>query len=732
MSALSPQHEAELNSSRIDTGLIAGRGYRTVDADWRDKLSAMGCPAWAMSSDDAFPGLVLPMYEPKTGQFIGFQFKPANPQVKPGTDKTAKYASPSGMGNRLDVHPQCVDRVADVSRPLWITEGIKKGDALASRDLAVVTLTGVWNWRSTEGTLAEWEDIPLKGRTVIVCFDADAGLNPSVRNAMMRLVGWLRKKTKDAGNDGKVFYLAVPDKVGDTAVKGVDDYLAAGGDLAALRSYASEKAPELPSSKDAAFSDAFLTDTVCAEALSGSFVFARGLGWMRYDGVKWASTGEALIVEEIRRWAIGHWDEVVEEYKADQSRDVKARMDGWRQILTKGRLTALASLAKGPLHAEATEFDAHPDLLNTPSGVVDLRTGELLEADPAYRFTKVTGVPYDPAATDPDFEQALTALPEDVRDWYQVRIGQAFTGHMPPDDVMLVQQGGGENGKSTLAVPIKRAIGSYSVLVSDRVILGRPDQHPTELMDLMGARYALMEETPEARQLNVQQLKKVVGTPQVTARRIAQDPVTFDASHSLFVNTNFPPAVAESDHATWRRLALVRFPYTFRAKPEDVAGQDDRLGDPALRERCMTTNGPAVAALTWAVRGAVRWYQAKKVLGPHPDRVVADTEEWRRKGDLILNFAEECLEFGPEHTATTQDMYQAFSEWLPTQGHKPWSLKLLSERMNSHDLLLRRGLYYKRHRVEGSQDKVRQWVGARVVRRDQGQSVSPGSNPFSS
>lgn len=718
MTALSPEHRAELNGSRIASELIEQRGYRTVQAHERELLRDAGCPWWAIRDDSAFPGLFIPMYRPRTGEYNGFQFKPAVPQPRPGTDKAVKYIGPSGVGNRLDVHPSAQGAVADPTRSLWITEGMKKGDALVSHGMATVTLTGVFNWRHKEGALGDWEDVPLKGRAVVICFDADVATNPQVRHAMVRLAGWLKSRGADT-----VHYLAVPAEFDGVPVKGVDDYLAAGGTVQTLSAHASERPPEIEGARDASFSDAFLTDTVCAEALSGSFLYSGALGWMRYEGSVWAHVNEAAVIEEVRQWAKTHWEDVLQEYKRDQSRDVKARVEGWRQALTSGRLKALASLARGALLCDAREFDAHPDLLNCPNGVVDLRTGELMEPDPEYRFTKVAGVDYDPKAiSDPDFTAALGALPEDVQGWYQERIGQSFTGHMASDDRMLIQQGGGQNGKSTLAVPIARAAGSYYVLVSDRVIIGSPDQHTTEFMDLMGARYALMEETPEARQLNVQQLKKVVGTPKITARRIRQDPVTFDASHCLFVNTNFAPAVVESDHATWRRLVLVKFPYTFRSRAEDVSGAQDRVGDPGLRQRCQTQEGPAKAALAWAVAGAVRWYEADRVLGELPARVEADTDAWRREGDLIFQFLDDRLEIGDGLRSKSEELFQAFSQWLIPTGHRPWTQKTFVSRFGGHDVVSARGVAYARHRTQG-----RYWDGVRV--REVTSDV-PGQSPF--
>lgn len=716
-----PHHEAELKASLISTEVAQAREYRTVGPEAREKLRKANIPAWAVRDDSAFPGLVVPMHHVRTGEFLGVQFKPAVPQLRPGTDKSPKYVTPTGFGNRLDVNPLGCALVADVSKPLWITEGAKKADSLLSHGLAAVTLSGVWNWRNQAGSLGDWEDVPLKGRTVVVCFDSDAATNPQVRNAMIRLVGWLRSR-----GAAPVHYLAVPPDVNGVPVKGVDDYLAAGGTGEGLRAAMTERAPRAEGPKNAEFTEAFLTDVVCAEALDGRFLYARGLGWMRYDGSKWSDTDESMIVEEIRLWAKARWDDVLEEFKRDHSREVEDRVKGWHQVLAAGKLKALASLSRGPLHAEASDFDTHPDLLNTPTGVVDLRTGELLEPDPSYRLTKMTGVEYDPAAVDdPDFNQALRALPDDVVPWYQLRIGQSFTGYMTPDDLMLIQQGGGENGKSTLAVPIARAAGSYQVQLSDRVILGNHDQHPTEMMDLRGARVALMEETPEARQLNVQQLKKVVGTPQITARRIRQDPVTFDATHSLFVNTNFPPAVNETDHATWRRLAMVRFPYTFRRRAEDVVSEWDRVGDPALRDRCKLEPGPARAALAWAVAGAVAWYQAGRVFPDQPARIVDDTMTWRREGDLIAAFLDDCTETGPDVWTGSQDLFAAFGQWLVPTGHKPWSQKMFHSRFAAHDLVVSQRIEYREKKVEGV--KRRLWMGVRIARTP---TVTGGLSPF--
>ena len=84
----------------------------------------------------------------------------------------------------------------------------------------------------------------------------------------------------------------------------------------------------------------------------------------------------------------------------------------------------------------------------------------------------------------------------------------------------------------------------------ERVLIANPSDHPTELMTLRGARFALIEETPEARHLSVKRLKDTVGTPTMTARLIGKNNVTWEATHSLFLTTNYTPRVDETDHGT--------------------------------------------------------------------------------------------------------------------------------------------------------------------------------------
>ena len=131
-----------VEESGISLEVVQKRGYRTVET--KAELKRLGFS----EAQCGVPGLLIPIWGP-LGEIVLYQYRPDIPRIREG--KPVKYEAPSGSRMVLDVHPSMRDKLGDPSVPLWITEGIKKGDALASRGLCAVTLLGVWNWRGTNG-----------------------------------------------------------------------------------------------------------------------------------------------------------------------------------------------------------------------------------------------------------------------------------------------------------------------------------------------------------------------------------------------------------------------------------------------------------------------------------------------------------------------------------------------------------------------------------------------------
>ena len=189
---LAEHHEKMLIvESSIARDVAEARGYRTIEK--KVELKTLGFADRQCNP----PGLLIPIYSP-TGEIVNYQFRPDQPRIdKKG--KPVKYATPSGSRMVLDVHPFAWERLGNPSVPLFITEGIKKGDALVSRGLCAVALLGVWGWRGRNGdggltALAEWDYVALNDREVYIVFDSDVMPKPQVHKAMVRLKAFLESR----------------------------------------------------------------------------------------------------------------------------------------------------------------------------------------------------------------------------------------------------------------------------------------------------------------------------------------------------------------------------------------------------------------------------------------------------------------------------------------------------------------------------------------------------------
>ncbi len=476
---LMTHHRLALHRSGISDEVIASRGYTSLmrtNTDRRptDTLRTLGFAKGLYSDVQRFPGLLIPIWD-ALGQRTSAQYRPDKPRQDNG--KARKYEAVVGRPSVLDVHPINRTKVTDPGVPLWITEGVKKGDALTTAGQCAISLAGVFNWRRQHGTLGDWEDVPLRGRQVYGCFDSDVRTNRNVARAMARLGAWLRSR------GARVRYVIPPDLFAESNGKtGVNDYLGRGHDLAKLLAE-SQPSPPDPDAGDDSLTESRLAERVADDVLADGFRYVRGLGWLQYDGTVWVDCGQERVREEVRQY----FKQLLKD--AIDAGATAEQQTKFVKLQTASKIGAVAGLTKGmdSVAARVDDFDADPWLLNCANGVVDLRTGELLEHDAGLLLRHKTSVAYRADATHEDWRTALEALPDDeTRRWVQSYLGSGATGLMPTEDVLTFWHGGGSNGKSTLLGAIQAALGDYARMLLPSMIGSRRDEHPTEFMDLMG------------------------------------------------------------------------------------------------------------------------------------------------------------------------------------------------------------------------------------------------------
>ena len=130
---LTPAHRTMLEvGSTILPEVIAERGWRS--------LSGYGGSAelkWLAFAEyqRRVPGLLIPVHT-TDGQVLPIVWRPDAPRTitdAKGKTKVLKYDQAEGSDVRLDCPPRCRPPLLDAETPLWVSEGVKKGDCLASQ-----------------------------------------------------------------------------------------------------------------------------------------------------------------------------------------------------------------------------------------------------------------------------------------------------------------------------------------------------------------------------------------------------------------------------------------------------------------------------------------------------------------------------------------------------------------------------------------------------------------------
>jgi hypothetical protein len=194
-----PQHQEKLRASGVSPEVAHARGY--VTGDQKAQLARYGFP----SSQQLVPALIIPLHG-VDGQLVGYQLRPDHPR-RSYDGKIIKYETRAGQPMVIDVPPAVQPHLKDPGRPLVITEGPIKADSAVSHGLDCIALLGVWSWKGGAGKVAlpDWDSIALNGREVLLAFDSDVMVNPSVHQALGRLGSFLGRK------GAKVRYVYFPE-----------------------------------------------------------------------------------------------------------------------------------------------------------------------------------------------------------------------------------------------------------------------------------------------------------------------------------------------------------------------------------------------------------------------------------------------------------------------------------------------------------------------------------------
>jgi putative DNA primase/helicase len=317
------------------------------------------------------------------------------------------------------------------------------------------------------------------------------------------------------------------------------------------------------------------------------------------------------------------------------------------------------------------ELDRDPWVLNTPSGTVDLKTGELRPHRQEDLITKITSVPFDPEADCPRWKRTLREIfadDDEMVAYVQRALGYSLTGVIG-EHALFLCHGTGRNGKNTVLDTVASILADYATVANPRTFLtaGQND-HLAMVADLMGRRFVPTDEVDEGEQLAESMVKRLTGNKVLKARFMHKNPFEFPVLFKVWMLANSKPEIQGQDDGIWSRIRLIPFEVYFPPEKR-IKG----LGDILLAEE-----GPGI--LKWLVDGCLEW---RRVGLAEPAKVLDATKEYRSEQNVLMDFIGQCTTSHLDHSTLRDQarekfgrLYERYVNWCKENGEK----KILTSR----------------------------------------------------
>ena len=397
------------------------------------------------------------------------------------------------------------------------------------------------------------------------------------------------------------------------------------------------------------------------------FMFTGAYGWLSFTGSHWTDSGADAAVDRAIVSTLEARIRAALDTGEAEKHDKLIKFCVPNSGRVKGAKYNLSSLAA----ATAQEFDAEPDLLNTPSGVVNLRTGEILAHSPAQRFMHCTSVAYDPAADQSVWLKWLADTfngDQEVVNWLQLAGGYSITGHTS-EEVLFYLHGKPRAGKGLFTETLMAVLGrelsteiEFATFTRDR----SGDTQNFDLAPLKPARFVAASESQAYERFHEAKLKRLTGGNLIYCAYKHRDMFNYRPQFKIWLSSNHPINADPDDDAAWSRVRLIEFPNSYLGR------EDKRLKREMLKPEVLR------GVLAWLIAGARRWYALDAHGIPELQRFAAAKDEHRSEVDFVQQWLDDECTTGYGWTSSGA-LHKSYREWCFENGVQAKSTKALSQ-----------------------------------------------------
>lgn len=368
--------------------------------------------------------------------------------------------------------------------------------------------------------------------------------------------------------------------------------------------------------------------------------YSAGTKWLVFSKTHWypnQSHGTDITVEIMIDDTVARLckfkDKATGNFQKPFSDMVKSR--GFTKSIT-GVLKAMTSIAVSEdISIDPADRDSHIYMLNTPKGVVDVRTGTITAHKDSKHMliTRITNANYVKGSKGSNWSDFLNKIfhsnPE-VTAYLQQLAGLGCYGGVDAE-IFPVMYGDGANGKSTFVGAISEALGEYSGVADTGMVSERGMKGIQGDIDMNnGKRFISISELKRGVPLSSNIVKNLTTNEPMVAKRLYCDQYLSKPSAIFFLSTNNKPKIPDTDDGTWRRLVFIPFTYIFDASAERNNNYKKDCLDPEID-----------AILTWVIDGFISYTKRGAKLLDRPKIIDDATSEYKEDEDEILEFMRE-------------------------------------------------------------------------------------------
>ena len=211
---------------------------------------------------------------------------------------------------------------------------------------------------------------------------------------------------------------------------------------------------------------------------------------------------------------------------------------------TNKNMDAVISIAKIFMKKSFNDFNTEDYLFSCVNGLLDLKTGKLLDHDSKYLLTQTSSVEFNPEGTCNNFLSFLddiTNSDEKLKDYLQKLVGYCLTASIS-ERAVFIFYGHGRNGKSTFLRILHELLGDYTKAVSTQTFTDkRSDSVRNDLASLHDARLVATSELGRNGVLDATLIKELSGGDPMTCRFLYRENFSFIPKFKLVMAVNQRP-----------------------------------------------------------------------------------------------------------------------------------------------------------------------------------------------